>query len=72
MFAKPEHTALPLSITLIQALRDYLGVQVGINFNLINTDDIVLLSSNNKKLQTLLEAGNHHASAVGMRYHLLD
>ncbi len=29
-------------------------------------DDIVLLSSNNRKVQDLFEAVNHHAAAVGM------
>ncbi len=53
-----------------QALQDYPEVQVSTNFHashLSHADYIVILSSSNREIQGLFEAGNHHATAVGKR-----
>ncbi len=52
------------------ALQDYPGVLVGANIHvsyLAYADDIVILSSSYSEMQSLLEAVNRHAAAVGMR-----
>ncbi len=55
---------------LAQILKDYPGVQVGVNVHVsdfANADDIVVLSSSYSEMRSLLEAVNPHATAVGMR-----
>ncbi len=50
-----------------QVLRDYRGVQVGVNVyvsDLAYTDDIVILSSSYSEMQDMFEAINRHAAAV--------
>ncbi len=53
-----------------QALKDYPGVQVGANvyvFDLDYADDSVILTSSFRGMQSLLEAVNRYAAAIGMR-----
>ncbi len=53
-----------------QALQDYSGVQSEANIhvsNLAYADDIMILSSSNIAVQSLLEVVNCHGAAVGMR-----
>ncbi len=57
-------------LTLGQALQNYPGVQIGANVHvsdLAYADDSVILSSSYSEIQSLLEAVNRHAAALGMR-----
>ncbi len=55
---------------LAQVLKDYPGVQVGVNVHVsdfANADDIAVLSSSYNEMRSLLETVNPHAATVGMR-----